>query len=507
MLVLGRPGEPIPGKTRSPGDHWPPHDNRADMELHIVIQGRKDLAGQVYRQLRAAIESGRLAGGEQIPPSRLLAEQLGVSRKTVSQAYARLTLDKLLVGQVGVGTFVNAPPAAPALQQTGDKLAGAAVVRHWAQLATPLRHPAPEGEARYEYIGGRASSTHFPLDEWRRCVLQALRQDAGSRGRYGETEGLPALRQAIARHAGFSRGVRCTAADVVVTNGAQQALDLVARVLVEPGCTVAVEEPGYPPARLLFASQGAQVACVAVDAEGIVVEQIPDGTRLIYVTPSHQFPLGMPMSVARRQALLARALQLGAIIIEDDYDSAFRYEGRPTDSLQSMDRHGIVAYVGTFSKVLLPEIRIGYLVAPPAILNAVLTAKYLTDCHSATMTQRALANFIDGGYLLKHIRRCHAMYASRRDKLLARFNGDLSPWFEAMPSTAGFHMTALAKRRLDLPLLLRLARRVEVALYSLDGFYHSTVPRQGLLLGYGAIETLDIDVSLDRVRQILLGIG
>jgi GntR family transcriptional regulator/MocR family aminotransferase len=477
------------------------------MELHIVIEGRKDLAGQLYRQLRDAIRSGRLADGEQIPPSRLLAEQLGVSRKTVSEAYAKLTYDNLLVGQVGIGTFVNSQGAPLKRVQSGEDLAGAAVVKQWSTLSTSLRHPAPEGQSRYEFIGGAATKIHFPVDDWRRCILRALRQSAEGRGRYGDTEGVYALRQAIARHAGFSRGVRCTGNDVVVTNGAQQALDLVARVLVEPGSIVAVEEPGYPPARLLFASQGAKVVGVPVDQEGMVVEKIPDGTRLIYVTPSHQFPLGMPMSAQRRHALLERALALGAIIIEDDYDSAFRYEARPTDSLQSMDTHGIVAYVGTFSKVLLPEVRLGYLVAPPAILNAVVTAKHLIDWHTTTVTQWALADFIDDGCLLKHIRRCHAVYASRREKLLKRFNGDLSSWFEVVPATAGFHLTALAKRPIDLGLLVRLARRVEVGLYTLDGFYHESEPMQGLFMGFGAIETIDIDASLDRVRQILLEIA
>jgi GntR family transcriptional regulator/MocR family aminotransferase len=473
------------------------------MELHIVIQGRKDLSGQLYRQLRDAIQSGRLAGGEQMPPSRLLSEQLGVSRKTVSEAYAKLSLDKLLVGQVGVGTFVNAGQPGQVRQQTGNDLAGAAVVKRWSELATTLRHPSPEGQSRYEFIGGYVNKVPFPMEEWRRCVKNALRQGDEMRGRYGQTEGLLALRQVVASYIGFSRGVRCRQHDIVITNGAQQALDLVGRVLVAPGATVAVEEPGYPPARQLFASQGARVVGIPVDAEGIVVDAIPDDCRLIYVTPSHQFPLGMPMSLRRRQALLARALTIGAIVVEDDYDSAFRYEGRPTDSLHSMDVHGLVAYIGTFSKVMMPEVRIGYLVAPPAILQALLTAKHLTDWHSSTLMQQALANFIRESHLQKYIRRCHKIYASRREKLLRRLNGDLSPWLEPIPVTAGFHLTALLRRPLDMPLLLRLGRRMEVGLYSNDGFYFDTPPRPALFFGFGSIETLDIDEALDRVRHIL----
>jgi GntR family transcriptional regulator/MocR family aminotransferase len=473
------------------------------MELHIVIQDKKDLTAQLYRQLRDAIQSGRLASGEKMPPSRLLAEQLGVSRKTVSEAYARLALDKLLVSQIGIGTFVNAGQPARVRQKTGNDLPSPALVKRWSTLATPLRHLSPEGQSRFEFIGGNNNKVPFLKEEWRRCVMKALRQGDETRGHYAQTEGLFALRQAVAGYAGFSRGVRCREQDIVITNGAQQALDLLARVLVDPGSTVAVEEPGYPPARQLFASQGAKVAGVPVDAEGMIVDAIPDGCRLIYVTPSHQFPLGMPMSLRRRRALLARAQAIGAIIVEDDYDSAFRYEGRPTDSLQSMDEHGLVAYVGTFSKVMLPEMRIGYLVAPAAILHAVLTAKHLTDWHSSTLMQQALADFIAAGHLQRHIRRCHKIYAGRREKLLRRLNGDLSPWLEPIPMTAGFHLTALLRRPVDLPHLLHLARRIEVGLYSNDGFYFETPPRPALFFGFGAIDTLDIDEALDRVRHVL----
>jgi GntR family transcriptional regulator/MocR family aminotransferase len=213
------------------------------------------------------------------------------------------------------------------------------------------------------------------------------------------------------------------------------------------------------------------------------------------------------MSLARREALLARAFELGAIIIEDDYDSEFRYEGRPTDSLQSMDTRGVVTYVGTFSKTLLPELRLGYAVLPPAIFGAVLKAKQLTDQHSSTLPQWALAKFISEGYLLKHIRRCHTVYAGRRERILKRLATDLSPWFEAVPTVAGFHMAALCKVPVNIPLLMELARKVEVGLYPLSVFFHEAPVRDGLIIGFGAIETLDIDPALDKVRDILQEIG
>lgn len=473
------------------------------MELHVVIEGRDDLTGQLYRQLREAIRSGRLGPGDQLPPSRLLAQQLGVSRKVVSEAYARLGYEHWVTARVGVGSFVAARGELPTSSPTTPRLAGARVAAHWRDLDGAVRHPAPEARQRYEFLGGAPSAALFPKDEWRRCVMHALRQTASQRGLYAASEGLFALREAIARHVGFSRGVRCEAADVIVTTGAQQALDLVSRVLVEPGCTVAVEDPGYPPPRLLLTALGARVTGVPVDSEGLCVDRIPDGTRLIYVTPTHQFPLGMPMSRPRRLDLLQRARELGAIVIEDDYDSDFRHEGRPLDSLQSLDRDGLVAYVGTFSKSLSPDLRLGYAIPPPSIHSAIVNAKYLTDYHTPVLTQAALARFIADGHLMRHVRRCHTVYAARREKLVRRLDGDLAPWLERVPSVAGFHLTALFRKPMPVPLVVDLARRVEVALYPIDQFHYQQPVRSGLLFGYGLIDSLDIDPALDRVRDVM----
>ncbi len=473
------------------------------MELHVVIEGDRDLAGQLYRQLKTSIRSGRLAAGARLPPTRLLATQLGLSRKTVSEAYARLTFDKLLTGRVGSGTFVAAQaPLRPALP-TPPAIAGAAVAERWRTMDSPLRRIGLMGHSRYEYLGGVPDRSLFPAAEWRRCVLYAMRATTRSRALYGDAVGLPELRAAIARHVAFSRGVHCDAENIIVTNGAQQALDLVVRVLVEPGATVAMEDPGYPQIRLLAGAQGARLVGLPVDGEGLVPDAIPEGTRLVYTTPAHQFPLGMPMSTARRAALLARAHAIGAIVIEDDYDSDFRYEGRPTEALRSLDDQGCVAFVGTFSKVLSPDLRIGYLIAPPALREALGIAKHLTDAHTMVPVQRALAKFIDDGELARHIRRCHAEYALRRSHLQRRFAGDLAPWFELVPALAGFHAAAMCRQEMDMDTVLRLARRMEVGLYGIADFYHFSPPRQGLMLGYGGIAAEDIDPSLDRLRDVL----
>ncbi|WP_449433711.1 MocR-like pyridoxine biosynthesis transcription factor PdxR [Pseudomonas putida] len=473
------------------------------MELHIRLEGRKGLTDQLYQQLRAGIDSGHLAAGTQLPPTRLLAEQLGVSRKTVAEAYSRLTYDNLLSGVVGRGTFIT--PRQP--KRTDDApaipLAGADSLQRWQQRATVLAKGALQAPSRYDFIGGASIKAQFPFDQWRSCLNYALRCSQRHPERHFSAQGLPQLREAIAHHIAFARGVHCTAADVLVCNGAQQALDLIARVLIEPGSQVAMEDPGYPPARELFLALGARLQSVPVDDEGMCVEQIANATRLIYVTPSHQFPLGMPMSERRRQALLARAAELGALIIEDDYDCEFRYHGPPAEALQRLDRHGLVAYVGTFSKTLLAELRLGYAVLPPAVMQAACVAKHLSDWHSPTLLQWALARFISEGHLNKHIRRCHEIYSARRERILARLDGDLAPWFSAVPASAGFHLSALAEPGVDVELLANLARKVEVGLYSLAPFFREAPVRPGLVLGFGAIELLDIDPALDRVRDTL----
>ncbi|WP_145186968.1 PLP-dependent aminotransferase family protein [Pseudomonas sp. URMO17WK12:I11] len=473
------------------------------MELHIRLEGRKGLADQLYQQLRAGIDSGHLAAGTQLPPSRLLAEQLGVSRKTVAEAYSRLSYDNLLSAVVGRGTFIASRqplqnPAEPAVP-----LAAAAALERWQQRATVLAARATQAPSRHDFVGGASIKSQFPFDQWRSCLNYALRRSQRHPERHFAAQGLHELREAISHHIAYSRGVRCSAADVLVCNGAQQALDLIARVLVEPGCQVAMEDPGYPPARQLFLALGATLQSIPVDGEGLCVDAIADGTQLIYVTPSHQFPLGMPMSEARRHALLARAAELGALIIEDDYDCEFRYQGPAPDALQRLDRHGLVAYVGTFSKTLLPELRLGYAVLPAAVLGAACVAKHLSDWHSPPLLQWALARFIGEGHLNKHIRRCHDIYSARRERILTRLDGDLAPWFSAVPASAGFHLSALARPGVDVELLISLARKVEVGLYSLAPFFSEAPLRPGLLMGFGAIELLDIDPALDRVRDTL----
>jgi GntR family transcriptional regulator/MocR family aminotransferase len=299
-----------------------------------------------------------------------------------------------------------------------------------------------------------------------------------------------------------SRAVRADAGDVIVTAGAQQALDLIARVLLEPGSTAAVENPGYPPPRWLFTSQGVRVAGVPVDAEGLVVDAIPDDARVVYVTPSHQFPLGLPMSLERRMALLDWAERHDAVIVEDDYDSEFRYGGRPIEPLQSLDEGGRVLYMGSFSKVMLPTLRLGFLVATPPLRRALRTAKYVTDWHNPQPDQGALAAFIDEGLLARHIRKMRVEYQARHERIGQILTRDFTGLLEPVPSAAGLHLSAVLPEGTDDRAVARRARKAGAGLFALSEFSIDG-SRSGVVLGYGAIPLTHIDEGLSRLREVI----
>jgi len=470
------------------------------LELHLALNGRQDLAGQLYRQLRTAILDGRLAAGDRLPPMRFLAERLQVSRKTVSEAYERLAAEGFLQGKVGSGTYVNAhlSPAEPPSTASAALRANS----RWQTLATKPRMP-PQLAVRYNFAGGTTDKRRFPFDAWRACLLRALRLQARSPAFYAETLGYPELRLAISRYLAINRAVRCDWNDILVSQGAQQAIDLLARVMLEPGDLAVVEEPGYPPVRRVFEAAGARVLGVPVDDEGLRVDCLPVEAKLVYVTPSHQFPLGRPMSLKRRLELLEWARSRQALIIEDDYDGEYRFDGRPLESLQSLDREGRVAYIGTFSKTLFPELRIGYLLMPAALRAELTMAKQVADQHSENLQQMALAHFISNGEFAKHTRRVQREYAQRRQRLLSRIAGDLSPWLEALPAAAGIHLAARLRRPLDTAQLCAQLAERGILLMDLAPFYAEGPPMPGLLFGFGAIETVDIDPALDILRELL----
>jgi GntR family transcriptional regulator/MocR family aminotransferase len=473
------------------------------VEVHVSLVGRDDLTVEVFRQLRQAILEGRLRAGERLPPTRELARRLSVSRTTVTLAYEQLAAEGYIDARVGAGTFVSDHVEAyPGRVGPDDSALRPRPV--WAAVAVPTLF---ERQAEFDFRAGIPDARLFPYPRWRRLLGRELDASAAGIGAYADPAGHQGLRQAIARHLGVARAVQASAEDVVVTSGTQQAVDLVARVLLDPGDQVAVEDPGYGPPRRLLASLGASVAGVPVDEQGLVVEAIPPRTRLVYVTPSHQFPLGMTMSLARRLALLAWAKRNEAAIVEDDYDSEFRYGGRPLEPLQTMDTGGRVVYVGSFSKTLLPSLRLGFVVAPPPLRGALRAAKFVADWHSPLPAQAALARFIDEGWFARHVRRMRAVYQARHrlvvDGLAAGFAGHL----EVVPSAVGLHVAATARgpTAAELDAVLRRASQAGVAVQPLSMYGAAAPGPPGVVVGYGAIPTERIAEGLQRLRRCFDG--
>ncbi len=463
------------------------------MDFHVSLDGRGDLTARIYHQLLAAILDGRLTTDERLPASRELARRLDVSRNTVAAAYERLAAEGFVSGRAGAGTFVCAPP----VLRTRRAPSGGVQPRSVWEL--PLL--TPPGPAEYEFRIGVPDPQLFPLATWRRLISQELRPAALRPADYGDPAGHPSARAAIARHVGVSRSVQAGPQDVLITQGAQQALDLIGRVLIEPGTCVAVEEPGYRPARRVFQTLGARVVGVPVDGEGLDVTALPHSTQLIYVTPSHQFPLGTPMSLARRCALLAWAERHEVVIIEDDYDSEFRFSDRPLEPLQSLDRQGRVIYVGSFSKTLLPMLRLGFMIAPASLQPALVAAKQVTDWNGDRTAQAALASLIDEGLLARHIRKATRAYAARHEQIGSALRRDFVDLLEPVPSAAGLHLsTRLVAPGIDLDAAVR---RSGVIVRTVGSF--STAPPRwdGLVLGYGGIQPERIDEGLRRLLTSL----
>jgi GntR family transcriptional regulator / MocR family aminotransferase len=471
------------------------------MDLQLTLTGRTDLTSQLYRQLRDAVLDGRLRDGERLPATRELARDLAVSRNTVAGAYDRLTAEGFLAARVGAGTFVRAGAARPRSRRSAP--AGVITARPvWQELA--IATTSEEATPTYDFRIGIPDGRLFPVQTWRRLLNRQLRTSMLTDGRYRAPGGHPDLRAAIARHLGVSRSVRAAADEVLVTRGAQQAVDLIARVLVEPGDHVAVEDPGYPPVRHLMQSLGARVVPVPVDDEGLVVDALPRQARLVYTTPSHQFPMGVAMSLARRRALVEWAARHRSAVIEDDYDTEFRYTPRPLEPLQTLDRHGRVIYVGTFAKTMLPLLRTGFLVAPASLRPALLAARQLSDWHGDRPTEAALAAFLDEGFLARHVRRAGSAYAGRRAALLAAAEAHLANWFVPAPSAAGLHVALRVHPEVEISLgtLVERAAEVGIGVQTLSDFSADAAHR-GLVLGFGAIATERIGPGIRRLADLI----
>jgi GntR family transcriptional regulator / MocR family aminotransferase len=470
-------------------------------DLVVDLEQRGERTTAVYRALLDAIRSGRLQGGERLPATRALAADLGVSRTTVAGAYDRLVAEGFLTARVGAGTYV-ATAARPSPPPRG---AGELVPRASWSAAAPAPTSGLVERPEHDFRVGLPDAGLFPFDTWRRLVTAELRLGAHDLGTYADPAGHAGLREQLVRHLALARGLRATPEEVTVTHGTQQALDLVARVLLEPGDVVAVEDPGYLGARQVFEAHGARVVPVPVDEDGLRVEQVPRAARLVFTTPSHQFPFGPPLSQDRRLALLERAAANGTAVVEDDYDSEFRFTERPLETLHSLDRAGRVIYLGTFSKSLVPGLRVGYLVAPEPLQGPLRAALQLSVGHRSVPEQAALARFLGDGLYARHLRRARSTYGERRALVVEQVEGPLAEWLELVPCQAGLHVTTLLRdpAASDTAVAVRAAE-AGVVVEPLSA-YAVADPRPGLVIGYGAARTESITPGLRRLGRVLGG--
>jgi GntR family transcriptional regulator / MocR family aminotransferase len=479
------------------------------LALALDRKATEPLNRQLYTELRQAILTGRAKPGVRLPATRTLADELGLSRNTVQAAIDQLEAEGYVEGRVGSGTYVShvlpdrvlsvgapkrgaAPAPAPArLSERGRAIVGAAQER-------PPAHPT--------FALGMPDLDGFPAAAWGKLMTRWWRHPRVGLWTARDAGGWPPLRAAIADYLRAVRGLTLEPEQVIVTSGAQQGIDLVARVLLDPGDEVWVEEPGYPGLKAAFIGAGAKPVPVQVDSDGL---SVADGAkrapraRLAAVSPSHQFPLGITMSLARRLALIDWAAKAEAWILEDDYNSEYRYEGRPLAALQGLEAHGRVIYVGSFSKVLFPSLRLGYLVAPAGLVDAFRRARQAMDDHPSIIAQPVVAEFIASGQFAAHVRRMRARYAERQAALVEQVRKQLDGRLTIEANPAGMHLVgALADTADDLAISRRAqAERVTVA--PLSFYYSGSMPRRGLLLGYAAASERQIAAGVERLARVI----
>lgn len=493
--------------------------NKKNTPFLMLDEAEGPLYRQIYAAIRRSILSGEFSPGQRLRSSRALAEELGVSRITVVNAYDQLYAEGYLEGKMGAGTFVAAQ-LPEQLLQTGPKAnkvpdkRGELPPEGFSDFGRTLARKSADRirddiTASFRpFQNGLTAVEEFPFDLWARLASKRQRNPLRSLVGYGDPQGYRPLREAIAGHLASSRGVRCSPEQVVVTSGAQQALDLIARIFISPGDAALIEDPCYLEARGVFEGAGAAIVPVPVDSEGIDISRAPKSratAKLIYVTPSHQYPLGVTMSLARRLELIEWARGTKAWIIEDDYNSEFRYAGRPLASLQGLDPAGRVIYVGTFSKTIFPSLRIGCLVLPERLVDVFTAARALNDVHSSMMDQATLAEFISEGHFARHVRRMRTLYAERQKFLLAECRKHLSGLLEVEPADAGMHLTGwLPKGQNDVELSEKgVASKLKLS--PISSYYAAGAERTGFILGYTAFDEKETRAAIQKIKTLLSG--
>jgi len=474
---------------------------------------RKSLQRQIYDSFRGGIIERRLRPGQRIPSTRALALELGISRFPVLNAYAQLLAEGYLESRVGAGTVISTLLTDPVSSNEHNlPRAGATglgprpVAQRAATVTSPRNSPWLQGIGAFGV--GQVAFDQFPIPVWSRIIARRCRHMDAKAAHYGEPSGVTALRETIATYLRTSRLLHCEPEQIVIVSGSQQALELTARVLLDPGSRVWIEEPGYGLARSVFTLAGCQLVPVPVDSEGLDVAagiRQCRNARAAFVTPSHQFPLGVTMSAVRRFRLLEWAQATGAWIIEDDYDSEYRYGSMPIASLQGLDANARVVYIGTFSKVLFPALRLGYVVIPQDLVEPFRAVRRVMDLGPPTFSQEVLAEFIADGHFARHIRRMRGLYRERRDALAESIRSELGAAVETLGGEAGMHMTitlpAAGNRELE---IAERAAQAKLWLWPLSSCYSGNVTRPGFVLGFGSTQVKEIRPGVRKLRSLLL---
>jgi GntR family transcriptional regulator/MocR family aminotransferase len=470
---------------------------------------------RIYHALKSGIHAGRFGAAARLPSTRTLAADLGVSRNTVMLAYEQLAAEGYVVSRHRSTTSVAAAtPPRTSFATSGARSEAPPRISSYAQRLTknpalpPSGSYAPRPGIRYDFRYGLPTVDEFPLEIWRRLLASRARRASREAVGYASPAGYAPLREALAEYLGRARGLSCDAGQIVITNGSQQAFDLAARVLLDPGDAVVVEEPHYPGATFTFEAAGARLIRLPVDAKGLDTAALSRSgarARLAYVTPCHQFPTGVIMPLERRLALLDWAARTGAWIIEDDYISEFRYEGHPLEALQGLDRAGRVIYVGTFSKTLFPALRLGYAVLPRALVRPFLAAKWVADRFSAMLVQQAVADFITSGQFERYLRRAGTRNAGRRGALIGALRQHFGDRVEIGGENTGVHLLVWLNdtRRAGLDALIESAARAGVGIYSVAPYYSRPPRRAGLLFGYASLTESEIRAGI----RLLAGVA
>ena len=491
---------------------------RENFDLHLFlnesINRRKSetLFEQIYQKMREAILTRRMRVGAKLPATRLLAKDLKVSRNTVMAVYDQLIAEGYLNGKLGSGTFVAEEILDNLLETRTQHIQNT-------QNITSLRNISKRGQVfdnlnfafssapnkPRAFQTGFSAIDEFPVEIWTRLASRRLRKIPRNRLDYCDTQGYPLLREEIAKYLGASRGVRCESSQIIIVAGSQQGLDLTARVMLDAGDEAWIEDPNYIGAYGAMLGAGIKLTPVPLDSEGLSIkagQKLAPAARAAYVTPSHQFPLGTVMSLARRLELLEWANQNSAWIIEDDYDSEFRYDGKPLMALQGLDNQNRVIYIGTFSKVLFPSLRLGYLVVPPDLVKIFTKVLAFMSFHTPILEQIVLTDFINEGHFGRHIRRMRSLYAERQKIVLQAISENLSEYLEVEKDVAGMHIVTWLKNGLCDQDVAQRALEYSVYVPPVSFYCLNAKIRDGLLLGYTGVSPTEIKTGIKRLQKV-----